>query len=74
MDISEIETQVLSLPLDQRAALANRLLDSLEELSESEFEEVWGRECAARVERAAARGEEPIPGDVVAKEARELLR
>ncbi len=38
MDIKEIEAEALSLPSEERASLAHRLLLSLEDISDAEFE------------------------------------
>ena len=40
--------QVLELPLDQRAALAERLLESLDELTPEELQQVWAAEAERR--------------------------
>ena len=71
MDISLLESQVLALSAKDRAALANRLLDSLESMDDSEFEELWGRESLDRIERSESKS---ISGEEVATKARALLR
>jgi len=48
MNIAQIEAEALSLPVDDRASLAHRLLLSLEEISESEFDDWWGEVSAQR--------------------------
>lgn len=73
MDLSQLEAELLSLPSDARAALAQKLLDSLEEVSEAEFDRLWGEESARRL-AAADTGPAAIPGDEVARKARALLR
>ena len=52
-EVSELLKRALSLPVDERAALANTLLDSLETTNESvtdSVEEAWDREVARRIE------------------------
>ncbi|WKJ89918.1 addiction module protein [Methylomonas montana] len=49
MNLTQLEAEIFSLPLQDRAALAQRLLLSLEEVSESEFERLWGEESVRRV-------------------------
>ena len=71
MDISDLESQVLALSAKDRAALANRLLDSLDNIDDFEFEEVWGQESLDRIERADRANSQ---GDEVARKARALLR
>jgi putative addiction module component (TIGR02574 family) len=64
----------MSLPVHERAALVQRLLLSLEEISESEFDRLWGEESARRVAEVDAGRVHLIPGEEVAKKARDLLR
>jgi putative addiction module component (TIGR02574 family) len=51
-EVSELLKRALSLPIDERAALANALLDSLDAADESAAgsEEAWDREVARRIE------------------------
>ena len=62
----ELEAAVLSLPRGERARLAERLIDSLDE--DPEIEEAWAEEIKRRLD-AIDRGEmEMIPaGDAVAR-------
>jgi putative addiction module component (TIGR02574 family) len=74
MDISQIESEVFSLPVEQRASFAKRLLLSLEEPSEAEFDRLWGEESARRAAEFDAGMIQAIPGEEVAAKARSLLR
>ena len=47
-DVSDLLKRALSLPVEERAALANTLLDSLERVDES-VQEAWDREVARRI-------------------------
>ena len=47
-EVSDLLKRALSLPVDERAALANTLLDSLEQMDES-AQEAWDKEVARRV-------------------------
>ena len=47
-EVSDLLKRALSLPADERAALANALLDSLEPAQES-IEEAWDKEVAHRM-------------------------
>jgi putative addiction module component (TIGR02574 family) len=52
-EVSDLLKRALALPVDERAALANTLLDSLETTNESvagSVEEAWDREVARRIE------------------------
>jgi hypothetical protein len=54
--------------------LAQRLLLSLEEVSESEFEQLWADESVRRVAEFDAGKSVSISGEEVAKKVRALLR
>jgi putative addiction module component (TIGR02574 family) len=50
--VSDLLKRALSLPVDERAALANTLLDSLDQSNdqaEDSVEEAWGKEVARRM-------------------------
>lgn len=47
-EVSDLLKRALSLPADERAALANALLDSLAPAQES-IEEAWDKEVARRM-------------------------
>ena len=48
MSIKEIEAAALKLVPKERARLAERLLESLEDLSQEENESIWAEEAARR--------------------------
>jgi len=73
MNLVQIESEVLSLPIQDRAALVQRLILSLEEISEPEFEHLWAEESARRVAELDASKVQAISGEEVAKKARALL-
>ncbi|MEO8380416.1 MAG: addiction module protein [Acidobacteriota bacterium] len=71
--IRDLLTEVLELPLDERAKMAAELLESLEDV-ENEVEEAWATEISKRV--AAARAGELASTDwrtVLARVEREVL-
>lgn len=74
MNFKQLEHEVLGLPIEQRASLAQQLLLSLEEISESEFDRLWGEESAQRAAKYDAGQTPAISGEDVAKKARALLR
>ena len=47
-DIKDIAAEALELPLTARAELAGQLLDSLEELTEEENDQLWAQEAERR--------------------------
>jgi putative addiction module component (TIGR02574 family) len=74
MDLSQLETELLSLPSEARAALAQKLLDSLEDVSEAEFDRLWGEESAKRAAQVDSGKVRAIPAEEVARKVRTLLR
>jgi len=47
-NLNELTKQVLDLPLDQRSELAEKLIESLDELGPDELEQVWAAEAERR--------------------------
>lgn len=68
-EVSDLLKRALALPVDQRAALANTLLDSLETTNQS-VEEAWDEEVARRMEDLKAGKAVTVPWE---KLHRELL-
>ena len=74
MTYSQLETEILALTLQERTTLVQRLLLSLEEISEPEFETLWANESALRAAYFDAGQTQAITGAEVAKKARTLLQ
>jgi putative addiction module component (TIGR02574 family) len=68
-EVSDLLKRALALPVDERAALANTLLDSLETTSQS-VEEAWDEEVSPRMADLKAGRAVTIPWE---KLHRELL-
>ncbi len=66
-EISELSKQALSLPVDERAALANTLLDSLEATSHSS-QEAWDEEVTRRMEDLKAGRAVSVPWEQLHRE------
>lgn len=66
-DLKKCEVQALKLPVDQRAALAEHLIESLDVLDDGENERFW-------VEEAERRYREYRQGRVSSKPAAEAIR
>ena len=47
-DLKDIAAEVLELPLTARAELASQLLDSLDDLTEAESDQLWAEEAEWR--------------------------
>ena len=72
--LKDIEARVRSLPPEERAALAEILLESLREQPDAEIEQAWEQEVERRV-AAYDRGElEVLSAESVFAEARRLAR
>jgi putative addiction module component (TIGR02574 family) len=63
--LEEIPTQALNLTVESRAALAKRLLDSLDDLSPDEVEHLWVEEAARRYQQLRDGTASSIPSDEV---------
>jgi len=73
-DATEVFKNALSLDVQDRAALVQRLLASLEELSEEEAERLWAEEAQRRLDEYRAGRAKAIPAEEVAKKAESLFR
>lgn len=49
--LEDIASEALQLSIESRAALAKRLLDSLDELTPEEYERLWVEEAARRYQQ-----------------------
>jgi len=65
--------EVLGLPVEERARLIERLLDSLEDLSEEEIEGLWARKAVRRVAAFEAGQIRAYPAEEVHEEIRGRL-
>jgi putative addiction module component (TIGR02574 family) len=72
--LARILGDALSLEVGERAALAERLLASLEELTEEEADRLWAEEAARRLKEYRAGRARAIPADEVHARAERLLR
>jgi putative addiction module component (TIGR02574 family) len=73
-DLSEVLKSALSLKLDDRAALAERLLASLDDLGEEEAERVWAEEAQRRLEEYRAGRATSVQSQNVVNKAEKLFR
>lgn len=71
--VQALTREVLELPLRERASLAERLLQSLDELSEEELEVLWGEEAVRRAEAYKAGEIAAFSADEVHEEIRRTL-
>ncbi len=73
-DPTEVLGSALNLSVDDRAALADRLLASLDELDEDEAERLWAVEAQRRLEEHRAGRARTVAALDVAKKAERLFR
>ncbi len=73
-DLGEVLKDALSLDVHDRAALAERLLASLEELSEEEAELLWAEEAQRRLQEYRAGRAKAVPAKEVHEKAQRLFR
>lgn len=64
-DLKDIAAEIRELPLTARAELASQLLDSLDDLSEAENEQLWAAEAERRYAEYKAGNIESVPADEV---------
>lgn len=64
-DLKDIVAEALELPLTARAELASQLLDSLDDLSEEENDQLWAQEAERRYAEYKADKIEAVPADEV---------
>ncbi len=74
VDLDEVLKSALSLTVEERATLAERLLSSLDELSEDEAERLWAEEAERRLHEYRAGRAAAVPAEEVFEKARQLLR
>jgi putative addiction module component (TIGR02574 family) len=66
-EVSDLLKRALALPVDERAALANTLLDSLE-LTNQSVEEAWDEEVARRMKDLNAGKAVTVPWEELHRE------
>jgi len=73
-NLAEILKNAMSLDVRDRPTLAERLLASLEDLTEEEAERLWAEESQRRLEQYRAGRAKAVPAEEVHKTAENLLR
>lgn len=74
MNIKSVEHEAMQLPANDRAKLALELIESLDELGTDEVQGLWLAESERRAAQVDGAEIGLISGEVVAAEARALLR
>jgi hypothetical protein len=73
-ELADLLRIALGLSLEDRAALAERLLASLDSLSEEEAEKLWTTEAARRLEELREGRARAYPALEVHEDAKRLLK
>jgi Putative addiction module component len=73
-DLVDVLKSALSLNADDRAAVAEKLLASLDELDKGEANRLWAEEAARRQEEFRAGRARAVEASDVAKQAERLFR
>ena len=63
--LEDVTTEALAMTVESRAALAKRLLDSLDELAPEEYERLWVEESARRYAQLKSGTARSIPAEEV---------
>ncbi|MFP5304208.1 MAG: addiction module protein [Gammaproteobacteria bacterium] len=74
MRTAKIERELLRMPAPKRARVAQKLLISLENLSEAELDQLWLDEAERRAADIDSGKVKLVPGEEVARKARALLK
>jgi putative addiction module component (TIGR02574 family) len=74
MSIKKIETEIRKLNLRERAALAKWIVESLDELSETEVEALWAEEAERRLDELEQGLVAEIPAEEVLRRSRAAIR
>jgi hypothetical protein len=74
MNIHAIEQQALNLPVEDRARLAEKLLASLDELSEAEAEKLWLIKAQRRAEEIDQGMVELVSADAMESRIQAILQ
>jgi len=61
MASDELLSQAMSLPAEERADLAARLMESLEEPEDADVEQAWKDEIRTRIDQLRNREVQPVP-------------
>lgn len=72
--VDEITAEVLQLEPLARAALARKVIDSLDALTDTEYAQLWAEEAETRYADFEAGRTEAIDGDIVFERARSRSR
>lgn len=73
MSLKELEAEIKKLGLKDRATLAKRLVESLDELSKAEIEALWAEEAELRLDELDRGAVNEIPAAEALRRARAAI-
>ena len=73
MSLKELEAEIKKLDLKERARLAKRLVESLDELSKAEIEALWAEEAELRLDELEQGSVNEIPAEEALRRARAAI-
>ncbi|MES2917431.1 MAG: addiction module protein [Pseudomonadota bacterium] len=71
--VEKITEVVLSLPSDARALLADRLVESLDPITDEDVRDLWAQEALRRLEEIRSGQVASVPGEVGLAQVRSRL-
>ena len=72
--VEKLTEEMLALPSDTRALLADRLVESLDPVTDDAIRALWATEAIRRRDEVRSGAVKPIPAEVVLAEANNLLK
>jgi len=72
--VEKLTQDALSLSAEDRAELADRLVESLDPLTDEEIRQAWGAEALRRRDEVRSGLVQAIPEEIVAERVRSLIR
>jgi len=73
MSLKELEAEIRKLDLKDRATLAKRIVESLDELSKAEIEALWVEEAERRLDELEQGAATEIPAEEALRRARAAI-
>ena len=73
MSLKELEAEIKKLDLKDRATLAKRIVESLDELSKEEIEALWAEEAERRLDELEQGLVTEIPAEEALRRARAAI-
>ena len=71
--VEKLTEEMLALPAEARALLADRLVESLDPIADEEVRASWAAEAVRRRDEVRSGKAEPISGEVAAAQVRALI-